>query len=97
MGAVEEGGKVAASAIESLKSQPLALALIIVNALFLAFMVWLSHEISVTNRIERDYRTALFKELQTTCEAMREKLSSSQRQFRLQSDDPPDPPDAKEP
>lgn len=89
MGAVEEGGKVAASAIESLKSQPLALALIIVNALFLAFMVWLSHEISVTNRIERDYRTALFKELQTTCEAMREKLPS---QFRLQSDDPPDPP-----
>lgn len=87
MGAVEEGGKVATSVIEGLRSQPLALALIVVNALFLAFMVWLAHEIATTNRIERDYRTAVFTELQTTCEAIREKLSSSQ--FHLQGESKP--------
>ena len=35
MGIGEEGGKVAAGAVEALKSQPLALALIIINVLYL--------------------------------------------------------------
>ena len=35
MGIGEEGGKVAAGAVDALKSQPLALALIIINVLYL--------------------------------------------------------------
>ena len=35
MGIGEEGGKVAAGAVEALKSQPLALALIIINVMYL--------------------------------------------------------------
>lgn len=40
MGAVEEGGKVATSVIESLKSQPLILALVVFNCLFMGAVFW---------------------------------------------------------
>ena len=35
MGALEEGGKVAVGTVEALKTQPLALALIVINVIFL--------------------------------------------------------------
>jgi hypothetical protein len=45
MGAIEEGGKVATSMVEALKSQPLALALVIVNVLFLMAGVYFLHDL----------------------------------------------------
>ena len=41
MGAIEEGGKVAGSVVEGLKSQPISLALIVMNVVFVAFVAWL--------------------------------------------------------
>lgn len=41
MGAIEEGAKVATSAVEGLKQQPLALALIVLNAIFIGIGTWI--------------------------------------------------------
>jgi len=86
MGAVEESAKVATTVVDSLKAQPLALAVIVVNVLFLGFLVFVAHEIAATNRIEREQRTEVFQELRKTCEACRARLDS---QYRLQSDEQP--------
>jgi hypothetical protein len=40
MGAVEEGGKVASGVIASLKDQPLILALVLFNVLFMGAVAW---------------------------------------------------------
>ena len=39
-GPVEEAGKVAVSVIDSLKSQPIVLALVVFNVLFIGAVVW---------------------------------------------------------
>src|SRR5262245_505483 len=43
-GVGEEAGKVAVGFIDSMKSQPLALALCVMNMALLGFMFWESHE-----------------------------------------------------
>jgi hypothetical protein len=55
IGAIEEGGKVAVGTIEALKSQPLALALVIVNVLFLLTGGYFLHDLksSVQERNQR--------------------------------------------
>jgi len=40
MGAVEEGGKVATGIIETFKSQPMMLALVLINLALLALLYW---------------------------------------------------------
>lgn len=45
-GAIEEGGKVAMGTVEALKSQPLALALIVINVLFLLGSVYVILDIA---------------------------------------------------
>lgn len=87
MGVTEEAGKVAGGVVSGLTSQPLALALIVVNVLFLAMFVWIGTEVSTTNRIERTSHAEMFTALEKTCAVLRDKLSNSQ--YRLQSDDPP--------
>lgn len=74
MGATEEAGKVASGIVDSLKSQPLVLALIVINVLFLAMFVWIAHEVATTNRIERTQRDTLIQELQKTCDACRQRM-----------------------
>jgi hypothetical protein len=54
MGAVEEGGKVAVSITEGLKQQPFALAMIVLNLVFIAFVTWLAH--TINQRTEGQYR-----------------------------------------
>lgn len=44
MGTVDEAGKVATGTVEALKSQPLALALVVVNVLFLIGGAWTAHD-----------------------------------------------------
>jgi hypothetical protein len=50
VGVAEEGGKVATATVDSLKSQPLALALIVVNVLFLIGGGYTLHD--VANRMQ---------------------------------------------
>jgi hypothetical protein len=40
MGAIEEGGKVAVSVVDAMKSQPMTLALIVINLVFLGAVGW---------------------------------------------------------
>jgi hypothetical protein len=44
MGALEESGKVASGVVDGLKSQPLALALIVLNVLWLLVVFWTQNE-----------------------------------------------------
>jgi hypothetical protein len=60
---VEEGGKVATGIIEGLKTQPLALALIVINVLFLGFMAFIIH--SLKEQAER--KDALLGDLARNC------------------------------
>jgi hypothetical protein len=55
MGPIQEGGKVATSMIEALKSQPLALALVIVNVLFLLGGLYFLHDLKASVQ-ERNLR-----------------------------------------
>ena len=45
-GAVEEGAKVAVSISEGLRQQPLSLALIVLNIVFVMFVAWLAYTIN---------------------------------------------------
>lgn len=51
-GVTEEAGKTARSVVEGLKSTPLVLALILMNLIFIGFLVWLLNEISSNNRAQ---------------------------------------------
>ena len=94
--------KVAGSVVEALKSQPLVLALIVLNIVFLIFIVWVLREVSSTNR-SRDTRTdKMLTELQESLRICRQYFPNPSRggDFKLQGDEfkPyvfPDPPDAK--
>jgi hypothetical protein len=50
MNATEEAGKVASGTVDALKSQPLALALVIVNVLYLIAFGYVAHD--VANRMQ---------------------------------------------
>ena len=52
-GAVEETAKVAGGVVEGLKAQPLALALIVMNIVFIGFAVWVLQ--SLDERTVRQY------------------------------------------
>ena len=53
-GLTEEGGKVAHGVIEGLKSQPLSLALVVINCVFIIFMWWLAS--TFNQRTEHQYQ-----------------------------------------
>jgi len=81
MGAVEEGGKVASGVIEGLKSQPLALALIVLNIVFIIFVGWLAKTINA--RTETQYKgkdeqiTTLLQKLDTISEVRAEVVKNT--------------------
>ena len=50
----EHGAKVAGSVVEGLKSQPLALGLIVLNITFILFTTWLAY--TINQRTESQYR-----------------------------------------
>ena len=52
--ALEQGGKVATSVIEGMKSQPLALGLIVLNISFIVFVAWLAY--TINQRTESQYQ-----------------------------------------
>jgi len=67
MGAVEECGKFATGTVEALKSQPLALALVVINVLFLLAGVWFLHTIAGNSSAAAVRRDALMTQLAKDC------------------------------
>ena len=78
MGALEEGGKVASATIESLKSQPLALALIVVNVLFLLGGLYALHDLAQAMRERETRKDQLLAELAKDCIIVPPKKESGQ-------------------
>jgi hypothetical protein len=66
-GAVEEGAKVAGNVVEGLKSQPLSLALIVVNLVFVLFMGWLAHEWNIRTTHQYEVKDQLIAKLIDKC------------------------------
>jgi hypothetical protein len=50
----EHGAKVAVSTIDALKAQPLSLALVVMNVVFILFTAWLAY--TINQRTESQYR-----------------------------------------
>ena len=68
-GAVEEGAKVASGVVEGLKSQPLSLALIVLNVLFILFVGWLAHEFNQRTTHQYEVKDQLIMRLIDQCKA----------------------------
>jgi hypothetical protein len=67
MGTIEQTGKVATSVIESLKSQPLSIALIVINVLFLTFFAFIANGISARALRQDQGHFETIKELIRSC------------------------------
>lgn len=68
-GAVEEGAKVATTVVEGLRAQPLSLALIVVNLVFVVFTGWLAHEWNVRTTHQYEVKDQLIIRLIDQCKA----------------------------
>jgi hypothetical protein len=62
-GAIEETGKVAVSTIDAMKTQPLAVALVVVNVLFLAVGGYFAHDFFGGIGATLEKRDALVRDL----------------------------------
>ena len=67
-GAVEEGAAVAKGVVEGLKSQPLSLALIVMNVLFILFTGWLAHEFNQRTTHQYEVKDQLITKLIEQCQ-----------------------------
>lgn len=67
MGITEEAGKVTVTAVEAMKSVPLAVALLVVNLAFLGMTGWILSSVAVNanerNRTQTELITSLIKEM----------------------------------
>lgn len=85
---IEAGAKVASGTVEALKSQPLALALIVINILFLAAGIWFFHEIASQAVIERNQRSKMMDNLLTTCgDRIRDDIDEMRKQLTVSVDE----------
>lgn len=62
-----EGGKLAGSIVEVMKSAPLALALLVVNLLFIGFVAYFLSEVAANARERNASQTDLIKTLVQEC------------------------------
>ena len=67
MGVTEEAGKVAGGTVEALKSQPLALALVVINVLFLLGGGYVLHDIADAQRASMLRKDQLLADLAERC------------------------------
>ena len=67
MGALEKGGKIASSTIDAMKSQPLALALLTVNLLFLLAAGLFVHEVAAHSAEGQQRKDKLIAEMMERC------------------------------
>ena len=66
-GLTEEGGKVAHGVIEGLKSQPISLALIVINIVFVVFTWYIAHEINQRTEHQYEVKDQLISKLLEQC------------------------------
>jgi hypothetical protein len=64
-GVVEEGAKVATSVVEGLKAQPLSLALIAMNVVFVLFVAWITYMINQRTVAQYDAKDRLIEGVMT--------------------------------
>ena len=67
MGALEEGGKAATAAVTGLAAQPLSLALVCINVVFLAFGTWFIRDVIQTSSAANIRRDQLMMQLIKDC------------------------------
>ena len=67
MGAIEEGGKALGGIVDAMRSAPLALALILVNIIFIGFMTYVLHEIAENQRLRSAASESLLTQLVREC------------------------------
>lgn len=67
MGITEQGGKVAISMVEGMRSQPLALALITINVVFLVGGGWVLHDLASRTTEASVRRDKMLTEFVTSC------------------------------
>lgn len=67
MGPIEEGGKIASGTIEALKSQPMALALVVVNVLFLLVGSYFLHDLKLSAQARNERQDQQFSTLLEHC------------------------------
>ena len=65
MGAVEEAGKVAGSVVESLKGAPVIIALLVIIASFLGFVMYLMGEVAQSAREDKRAQLEMIAKLVT--------------------------------
>jgi hypothetical protein len=66
-GAVEEGAKVATTVVEGLRAQPLSLALIVVNLVFVGFVAWIANEFNQRTTHQYEVKDQLIARLIDQC------------------------------
>ena len=66
-GAVEQGAAVAKGVIEGLKNQPLSLALIVLNLVFVGFVAWLANEFNARTTHQYEVKDQLIARLIDKC------------------------------
>lgn len=59
--------KIVTSIIDAMKSQPLALAVVIINVLFLVFGAWVLNEVGDAVRTHRDAQAMLLAQMTDHC------------------------------
>ena len=60
---MNEVGKVASSVVDGLKNQPMTLALIVINVIFLLLLVWILRAVNEARTADRTERAALVQQL----------------------------------
>jgi hypothetical protein len=68
-GPTEDAARVAVSISDSLKSQPLALALIVMNVLFILLVAWFVHLVRTDNAAERAQINEALMQLRLACQS----------------------------
>lgn len=75
-GAVEEGAKVASGVVEGLKQQPLSLALVAMNVIFVLFTAWLAYQFNIRTTHQYEIKDQLIERLIQQCREQRTLLEN---------------------
>jgi hypothetical protein len=66
-GPVEEGAKVATGVVDALRGEPISLALIVMNVIFIGAVGWWAREINIRTTHQYEVKDALIEKLIDQC------------------------------